>query len=509
MKTNKSCYLLALLPMALLACGKTVADPAKEAETIRFAEPAQTRAGVDFSSVLDIRDWYDAGTYGVGDATAADPYYINNTLEYDGSSWGYGTAASYPWTQGDHLFFGWLREDNQSTTADFFGPNDEDANTPDDVSLSAATLTIPTTLVNSQSKSFDFIYSIPVRRSTADGDLSPVKFMFKHLFARVAIGFKVTGDDKIKLNRVYLAPFKNKRGATIDFAGNNGAVVAYTDPGDATNDFIARETFNLQNYTKNSAEIDILSQTQAATRSLYYIWPVANGDLPTIEVYYQVYSSASATSPDNVEKHATISFPDDTSWEAGNQYSYTVAYMGGLLELVGGVQDWIQTPTDMTTSSANPQLKIQDQPLLASWGGWDGTTCTVGGIDRLEATYDAPNPVKGRFRIYSPEAENTGETCTYTVSLEDNTRFTFTDAQGTPFTGDATGTIGKTGADYKPGEEIDFFVKPTSSVTTGATTTLTFKVTVEWTESNETKRRTYSLDSEIQKDGPLKVKYPN
>lgn len=485
MKTNKShLIILALLPLALAGCGKTSSVPAEEAPAIRFAAPAQTRATIpvqDLSSVFEIRDWYDGGRYGtnpgdLGDAVSTSRYYINNTLRYGGSTWGYGNTAnagSYLWRQSSHLFFGWLKSNSMGTSSGFFGTASED------VSLSGTTLIIPATTITNAKAPFDFVYSEPVYRNATDGDFSPVQFTFKHLFARVAIGFQVTGNDEIVLQNVYLNEFANTKSATIAF--EEGAAVTTTEEGRGY--FTAMSDFNLSGYTKASVPIDVLAHTQTATKAFYNVWPLAETELPAIHLEYQL--------PGNSTIYQTeVSFPEGTAWEAGNQYSYTVAYMGNHLKIVGNVLPWDQTTTLLHENAA------AEQPVLATWGGWDPSTCTfrpTGDDDHLEAIYNNM-PVKGRFRIYSPTE------CTYTITME-GSHFTLAGGSGSISATDEN-------ADYKPGEEIDFFITPTNEAVSGDEATLSFKVEVSWEDGGTTLTRTYSLDSEIQKDGPLKVIMP-
>lgn len=470
MHTNKTYLILALLPLVLAACGKTSSVPAEETETIRFAAPAQTRAALpvdDKSSKFEIRDWYDAGAYGVGDATASVPYYINNTLEYGGTSWGYGTVRSYPWLQSSHLFFGWLMQDGMGSSDGFFGTNPG-------ITLSGTTLSIPATTIDKSTAPYDFLYSDPVYRKSSDGDFSPVQFTFKHLFARVAISFRVTGDrDEIKLKNVYLNPFANTKSATIAFA-NDGATVNLT-AGGTLGSFITPVDFNLSGYTKSSVPIDVLSQTQTATKVFYNVWPLENSELPAIHLIYQL--------SDEIDRVTDVSFPTGTTWEAGNQYSYTVTYVGNHLKIVGNVQPWDQTTVTYSSSAA------EDEPIMATWLGWDPSTCTFVDDDPLEAKFKpGVAAIKGRFRIYSPTE------CSYTISLEDDSNFEIVDGSGT------VGTNGN----VKAGETIEFSVtrgpglisEPGTDVATG----LSFKILVSG--------RDYSLDSEIQKDGPLKVIIP-
>lgn len=485
MKTNKShLIILALMPLVLAGCGKTSSVPAEEAATIRFAAPAETRAPVpinDFSSVFEIRDWYDDGAFvpGIGDFSSTSAYYINNTLEYGGSSWGYGNAdKSYPWRQNAHLFFGWLKNDSMGASNDFFGEDLGD-------NLSGTTLSIPATKIDKAKNSTpcDFLYSKPVFREAADGDFSPVKFTFKHLFARVSIGFLVAGDDDlIDLKEVHLTEFANTRSATITFTEDDATVVSAAVG--AEDYFIDPVVFNLSNYSKESMPIDILSQTQSLTKTLYYVWPLEEDELPCIYLRYRLPEDP-VGDPD---REVNVPFPTGTSWEAGNQYSYSVSYMGGLLKIVGNVQPWDRTTTTYAASAAT------EQPVMATWGGWDTSTCTVGGDDLLEASFqNISMDVKGRFRIYSPTE------CAYKISIANDTDFSLIGSEG---------TIGETGADYKPGEMIEFSVRANPGAASGAETTLSFTITVSWDDGGTTQRRTYSLDSEIQKDGPLKVIIP-
>lgn len=501
MKTNKTCMAASSVLLILSACGKTGADPVPVgAETIRFAGPLQTRATVnaDERSVFQVRDWYDNTRH-----------YIENTLQYTDPSWDYGTppaAPGYIWTQGSHLFFGWLQQNNVYTTPNFFGAGG--------VTLDGTTLTIPPTTLNTGTRQYDFLYSDAVRRSSGGSD--PVQLVFRHLFAKVSVSFQVTGEtDVIALQKVYLAgadeadpenglyvqdatPFKNRMGVEIEFGGADGVTVSYDVENAEADGYFAdpvsfddAESFPLcVSMDKNSIPIDVLSQTQSYDAVSYLMWPRTWSDSEkVIIVKYQV---------GGVEHTACMSFPKGTVWEAGHEYHYRVTYMGGYIQIQESILPWeAEDPVSVGGEAA-------EQPLMASWLGWDSQSCTVSGKDRTVATFlDEPDlgdadrdgnreelkPVLGRFRIYSPVE------CEWQVALKG-------EGSGSFSISPSGGTVSETEGEGStlPGANIEFFISALEPAGSDVTVGLTFTVTYNG--------RTYSLDSEIQKDGDFQIILP-
>lgn len=531
----------ALLGLLILsACGKTGTDPVSvEAETICFAGPLQTRSVVaaDDRSIFEVRDWYDNTRY-----------YINNTLLCSGGVWGYGLGTDrlhpvneipYVWNASRHLFFGWLGSDAGGRTSEgFFGTGYP--------SLTDTTLTIPAKTLDNTVSQYDFLYSDAVLRQSTD--TSPVQLTFKHLFAKVSISFKMSdecaSDESITLNRVYLAgendavansttrvAFKNSRSATVTFSGKKGSEIAYADGGTAgAAGYFTKapgETgpaqFDIAGFNKTSTPIDVMSQTQSFTKIPYMVWPVNKGDLDGKEVIIVEYANGTT-------KH--MSFPRGTVWEAGHMYDYVITYKGGTLKIEEHVNPWVgPEPEEIGGSQAEDH-----QPVMASWMGWDSHTCTAGGDDRTEAAFLSTTdigdvdkdhnigeltPIRGRFRIYSPLE------CTWSIKLTGagasdfslswlsttvtpssdpggEATTTYTSVSADEETGVLSGTISETPGSgvTAPGDLISFFISAPANYQGGSDLTagLEFSVTVGG--------RTYSLDSEIQKDGDFEIILP-
>jgi hypothetical protein len=539
--------------LILSACGKTGADPVPvEAETICFAEPMQTRAVVsaDIRAEFEVRDWYDNKRY-----------YINNTLDYSGGVWVYGHGARYinndpntplddypyEWNASRHLFFGWLGSDGKGgTNGDFFGTGYP--------SLSDTTLTIPAKTLDNQTLQYDFLYSDAVLRQSTE--TSPVQLTFKHLFAKVSISFRMsdecTSEEAIRLNRVFLAgendavsgnatrvAFKNSRSATVTFSGKKGSEITFADGGTAgAVGYFTKApngsdpaTFNITGFNKASTPIDVMSQTQSFTKIPYMVWPVKKGDLDNKQVIIVEFAMRSGESYGSMTTKR-MSFPKGTVWEAGHMYDYVITFKGGTLKIEETILPWEgPEPEEVGGDKAEDH-----QPVMASWMGWDSQTCTVSGADRTVATFkdtrdtgdvdkdtnvNELTPIRGRFRVYSPKectwkieltgagASNFGLSYYYTTGTSSSVSGGESATSNQPVysvNGAITGRISEipgTG-ETAPGDLISFFISaPGGQGEAEVTAGLKFSV-IEVGAS----ARTYSLDSEIQKDGDFEIILP-
>lgn len=168
MNTHKI-YLSALTAILLLPACSKVDNAGSAPETgIRFSSPLQTKAtdAVATTDVFQVRDWYNESSY-----------HIENTIRWDNgtSKWVYGTAGTYKWTGGSHLLFGWLDHDDSYSTTAFFGTG---------LSAQGDSLVLPSKVLTTSTAQYDFLYSNPVYRLTADNDYTDVPLIFNHLFAR-------------------------------------------------------------------------------------------------------------------------------------------------------------------------------------------------------------------------------------------------------------------------------------------------------------------------------------
>lgn len=472
MKINITKYLGFTLMLLALSCSKTDQATAP-AEGIRFAGPVETKAtdAANHSDIFQVRDWYNNSSY-----------LIENTLEYKNNTWDYGTSNTYEWKNGTHRFFGWLQKDDSYTTSSLFGPS---------FGLSGTTLNIPSLTMNNQVRQYDFLYSNVVERSTYDNDYSDVPLVFNHLFAQVAISFMISpttadGERPITLYQVYLNNnLKNAKSASIDFSTAGKPTVTYDNEA-ADGYFATPANFeSLGQYDRNSVPIDVLGQIQVASKAFYYVWPTEEADLQdVITVVYRIDG-------DSYTRTSVMSFPKGTKWEAGNKYQYTITYMGGILKIVDSILPWDYSET--TTS-------VEEQSVMAKWMGWDSSTCSISGTDISFTTYPAGDPnagklkkIHGMFKVYSPTQ------CTYRINMTQNAS-KYTIEHG-------TGTIGSASGDIAPGATIDFYISADDDdrpdpgqpdITSG----LTFSVTVSG-------GRDYSLNSELQIDGPFNIIIPS
>ena len=471
MKIKHIYFGLALI-LLTASCNKTE-DAAAPVGGIRFAGPVETKAtdAANHSDIFQVRDWYNNSSY-----------LIENTLEYKNNTWDYGTSNTYEWKNGTHKFFGWLQKDGSYTTSSLFGSG---------FNLTGTTLNIPKLTMNNQVRQYDFLYSNVVERSTYDNDYSDVPLVFNHLFAQVAISFKIsptTADSErpITLYQVYINDnLKNSKSASIDFSAAGKPAVTY-DNVSSDGLFATPADFStLGDYDKTSIPIDVLGQIQIANKAFYYVWPTDEADLQNvISVVYKIDG-------DSYTRTSVMSFPAGTKWEAGNKYQYTITYMGGILKIVDSVLPW---------DYVEEVTSVEEQSVMAQWMGWDASTCVVNDTDITFTTYPAGDPkagklkkIHGMFKIYSPTQ------CTYHINMTQNAdKYTIENG---------TGTIGPAAGDFTPGTTIDFYITADDDDRPAAgqpniISGLSFSVTASG-------GRDYSLDSELQIDGPFNIIIPS
>lgn len=472
--------------MALLlvpACNQEESVP-QTGSGIRFTAPVQTRAtdAVSTADVFQVRDWYNGSSY-----------HINNTLKWNASDtkWDYGTAANYEWAGGSHLFFSWLEHNETYSTAAFFGTG---------LNASGNTLTIPAKKMSTSAHQYDFMYSNPVSRNTSANDYSDVPLVFNHLFAQVALSFQISnqtpdGEQPIFLHGVYLNDsFLNNKETVITFNDDGTAAVVFNN---ATHDgaFSARTDFGGMSYGKGATPIDILSQQQSNTKDFYYFWPATEAELDEVlDVIYQISGETDPVTGNPLIRTSRLSFPKGTNWKGGHKYSYTVTYMGGIFKVEETVLDW--NYTELSAGAEN-------QSAMASWIGWDSSTCNISGRNISFKTDPQGRlmTIHGMFKIYSPTQ------CTYHINLSQNQSFyTITPNNGSDVHTGA-GSIGTATGDIHPGVTIDFYISADDDDRPAAgqppiTADLSFSVQASG-------GRDFSLDSELQRDGAYTIIIPS
>ena len=485
MTKHNTIFLTAVLALALAPSCHREKDLPQVSSGIRFAAPLQTKAtdAVSNTDVFQVRDWYNGNSY-----------HIDNTLEWDAtdSKWDYGTDATYEWVGGNHLFFSWLDHSDSYTTMAFFGSG---------LGVSDNTLTLPAKALSTSTAQYDFTYSNPVCRSTLDNDYSDVPLVFNHLFAQVAISFQISdqtpaGEQPIYLHGVYLNDnFLNSKEAAITFGEDGTAKVTLAN---ATHDgaFSARTDWGGMSYGKGDTPIDVLSQRQISSKDFYYFWPAPKEELQeeVIDVVYQIYGEMDPVTGNPLVRTSHLTFPKGTKWLGGHKYSYTVTYMGGIFKVVETVMDW--NYTELTSSA-------EDQSAMASWIGWDSSTCTISG-NNVTFKVDEHGKLKtihGMFKIYSPTQ------CTYHINLTQNASYyTITPNDGTDVHV-GSGSIGSAAGDIMPGVTIDFYISADDDDRPAAgnppiTAGLSFSVQASG-------GREFSLDSELQRDGAFTIIIPS
>ncbi len=490
MISNNKIFFAAIAALLLISsCDRKENVPEAASSGIRFAAPIQTKAtdAVNTTSVFQVRDWYNGTSY-----------HINNTLRYNSSEskWGYGTSARYEWAGGNHLFFSWLEHNENYSTSAFFGTG---------LNASGNTLIIPAKALSTSSQQYDFMYSNPVIRNTSGNDYSDVPLIFNHLFAQVAMSFKISdetpnNEQPIVLFGAYLNDkFKNVKSTVITFNNDGTADVAFTDATDSQNPvpFSARNDFSEDpsnpgttvSFPKGATPVDMLSQIQSNSKEFYYFWPAEEAELDeVIDVVYQLVG-------ESIIRTSQLSFPKGTSWKGGHKYSYTITYMGGIFKVEESVLPW--NYTELSGSA-------EDQSAMASWIGWDSSTCEIDG-SKIKFKLDPQRrlmPIHGMFKIYSPTR------CTYHINLSQNvTYYSFNHDFGNGVVNTSTGSIGTSEGDIHPGVTIDFYLTARDEDRPAAgqppiTADLSFSV-------QATGGREFSLDSELQRDGAYTIIIPS
>lgn len=480
MNTHRIIDLSALMALILLpACARVENVPEADTQNgIRFAAPLQTKAtdAVATTDVFQVRDWYNNSSY-----------HIDNTIKWDSgqSKWIYGsTPNTYKWLGGTHLFFSWLQSDDSYSTTAFFGTG---------LNVSGNTLNLPATTINTSSHQYDFLYSNAVSRATVNNDYTDIPLLFNHLFAQVAISFQISdqtpdGEQPIYLRSVALnSNFKNRKATSIVFQEDGTAEVTFTSSS-VDGVFAPVHNWGDMSYGKGATPIDVLAQSQVNTKDFYYFWPASEEELhDVIDVVYQIEGETDL-------RTSRMSFPKGTSWKGGHKYSYTITYMGGIFKVEETVLPW--NYSQLSASAEN-------QSVMASWMGWDSSSCTVSGRNITFKT-DAQGrlmPIHGMFKIYSPTQ------CTYHINLSQNAeKYTFTPNDGT-HTHVGSGSIGNSEGDINPGVTIDFFIYADDDDRPAAgqppiTADLSFSVQASG-------GREYSLDSELQRDGVYTIIIPS
>ena len=485
MRKHYTTVLAALAALTVLpACNQEEMAPAGTSFQIRFAAPLQTKAtdAVSNTDVFQVRDWYNDSRY-----------HIDNTLEWDNTEtkWKYGTDQKYEWSGGTHLFFSWLDHSDSYSTAAFFGTG---------LSTSGNTLNLPATALTTSTQQYDFLYSNPVSRSTNAQDYSDVPLVFNHLFAQVAISFKISdetpdNEHPIILHGVYLNDnFINSKETAITFNQEGTAEVTFTNPTHA-GAFSERKDWRTildlggtpGRYPRGATPIDVLSQRQVNSKDYYYFWPAEHAELvEVIDVVYQIIGETDPITGDPLVRTSRLSFPKGTKWLGGHKYSYTVTYMGGIFKVEETVMDWNYTELAGT---------VEEQSAMASWIGWDSSTCTISGQNITFKTDEHGQLMKihGMFKIYSPTQ------CTYHINLTQNAGY-YTITPN-------TGSIGSSAGDIQPGVNIDFYITARDEDRPAAgedpiKSGLSFSVQASG-------GREFSLDTEIQRDGAFTIIIPS
>lgn len=324
-------YTAIVIALSLAASCNPIGEGTSESGLISFEPQAvATKAMVNSTADLISQNM----KFAVKDLMGTTAY-IDNYIAYNStsSSWEYQTTpTSYPWTDGEHKFFGFT-----------YGSGSFSNNV-----WSIASSTLTTT-----SNQIDLLYSDIV--STAfpgwkegHSSSSPVPLTMHHLLSAVRVTLvNNTGVDVTVSNVAFNLPITAS--ASVSFAGDDAVAAAPSFPSTgSTGNFVGSFT----SATLATGEsVDALSGTKVTTSTpaaAYMIWPqtlVKNETTTT--------ATLTITFGDNSTK--TVEFPAGT-WEAGKINNYSLVLYPGDLKLIFNVMDWEPVsidPIDTSTGSIN------------------------------------------------------------------------------------------------------------------------------------------------------------
>ena len=258
-------------------------------------------------------------------------------IRYNGGSWPF-VGGRYEWTpSGVHKFFGWMEKSDMQATA-LFGNNGLSFNKNTNV------LTISeTTLAQTNTPQFDFMYSnIHVRDLDHDPYFTAVPLEFSHLFT----AFKVTAANKssntVYLKKVTISNLKNKRGATISYAGEQ-PVIQYSYPSDTQKSNFVYEVADAGGVQLTSQEISVYSD------DFMLMWPHSQADFGNAQIKVE-YNYQEPGGPLNTNGETVVDMQNMSDWTAGSKNIVGLMFKDKEISLTCKVEPWsvIEEAIDFT-----------------------------------------------------------------------------------------------------------------------------------------------------------------
>ena len=339
MKKIVDIFLVSVLMASLFACQKEGYTLTNIPIEMSAREAGSTKALLDASTFetpgnqLQIYDYYNGN--------AASNIYINDIAECNSTgTWPF--TQSHKWTtDGVHKFFGWMVKDISSNITlngtSLFG-SEPTFNT------NTQTLTIPTTtLAQTGTPQYDFMYSdIHVRNLNSNPYFGPVPLNFSHLFTAFKITAANNSSNTVYLKKVTISNLKNRRGATISYAGEQPAI-QYSYPSDTQKSDFVYEVSNADGVKLTNEEISVYSD------DFMLMWPHAQSDFGNAQIKVE-YNYQEPGGPLNTNGETVIDMQNMSDWAAGSKNIVGLMFKDKEISLTCKVEPWnvIEEAIDFT-----------------------------------------------------------------------------------------------------------------------------------------------------------------
>ena len=309
--------------LTLFACDKKDIHLTDDPITMSITEAGSTKGLLDADkfaapgSQLKIYDYYTP-------TTGTSYYYINGDIaESNGSTWPFKNDT-YKWTtDGVHKFFGWLEQGDNVNIEELFTPT---------FNSETQTLTIPeTTLAQTGTKQFDFMYSdIHERNLNSNPYFTAVPLEFSHLFTAFKVTAANNSSNDVWLKKVSINGLKNTRGASINYIGTEPEVRITAPNGEQ--DFV----YNV------SDEGTLMTKGQiynVSSEDYTIMWPQTRDDFNDAEIVVDYrYKEPSAATP--LDGNTTIQLKDVFSWKSGQKNNIGLMFKDKEISLTCKVEPW-------------------------------------------------------------------------------------------------------------------------------------------------------------------------
>ena len=414
---KKTVAILALSVFALAACRREVL-PGTDTDrgVIEFMTRSLASKGLlytdDFAasgSSVKVYDYLSGytGQVSINGGTPAawtdGDAYIDDEINWNGSSWVYGSGAVYPWTAyGVHTFFGFMAHDGN----DGIAPSALFGSTPE---LNASgDLVIPETTLTSSSTQLDYLYSDVVTRDLGAGaSAGAVELEMNHLFSALSVAVQNLSDKSVVINSLTIQNLKNRQAATVAYS--SGGSVSYTNQASDGNFFQAA---SLNKTLATNQIYDFFGENYvapSAARTGRLVWPQSGDHLHPVDV--DDAPIVLGFTIDGVVGEARLLFPE-SAWESGNYYAFTLQILDKVVELDVRVLPWEKEESAInfaaeTITVTSPFAVDASTCVLDK----SAETATVSSGQTIKANFSITNPINGIWHVAMR-----GDTDFFTVS---------------------------------------------------------------------------------------------